>query len=250
MEQSHPKGVSRENRTGAKKRAGFFFKEDRGMAKSARIRMVLILTGLLFISYGGVDWRAAWVFLASTTLFFLVFKRYLLTRDPELVRRRETIQAGTKRWDKVWLGFYGVTFSLTLIIAGLDAGRFHWSTVPLFGMAAGFTGYALSLVATAWIMMSNTHFEGSVRIQTDRNHRVIDTGPYAVIRHPGYLAQMAMVIAMPFALGSIAALIPGGLTAALFVVRTRLEDGTLKRELDGYAQYTERVRFRLVPGIW
>ncbi len=110
-------------------------------------------------------------------------------------------------------------------------------------LLAGFAGLT-------WAEAVNKFFEPSVRIQTDRGHRVIDTGPYAIIRHPGYAFSFALFLGIPLALGSLWGLIPAALICMMLVVRTVLEDRTLQNELPGYKQYAERVRYRLVPGVW
>ncbi len=209
-----------------------------------------VLLGLLFGAYGGFGWTAAWIFLALSTAAKTVFALSLKRKDPELVRRRQEIQAGTKGWDKVWLTLFSFSFLAMLAIAGLDAGRFHWSSVPLWGMALGGVGYLLSMLYTFSAMAANTHFEGTVRIQTDRNHKVVDNGPYGHIRHPGYAALIVTMLSIPALLGSLAAFIPAGAIAVLFVVRTVLEDRTLRAELSGYSEYTRTVRYRLIPGVW
>jgi protein-S-isoprenylcysteine O-methyltransferase Ste14 len=218
--------------------------------RTKRAVSVIATIGLLFIPAGRVDWTEAWVFLGVSSLFSIIFKRYLMRKDPELVGRRSQIQPGTKGWDKVWLGFYIATYAALLVVAGLDAGRYHWSHVPVWGNAVGTAVYLFSLLLIAWAMSTNTHFEGTVRIQDDRDHRVVEEGPYRYVRHPGYVAIIAMGLALPAMLGSCYAYIPAFLLLVLYVLRTVLEDRTLLNELDGYRQYAARVRFRLVPGAW
>ena len=99
-------------------------------------------------------------------------------------------------------------------------------------------------------MIANAYFSTAVRIQTDRGHTVCRTGPYRYVRHPGYLGFILQSIAVPILLGSLWALVPGIVAAALMVVRTALEDRTLQAELLGYQQYSREVRYRLIPGIW
>jgi protein-S-isoprenylcysteine O-methyltransferase Ste14 len=114
-------------------------------------------------------------------------------------------------------------------------------------------GYALLLVGLAivtWAEAVNKFFEPTVRIQTDRGHQVIDTGPYAIVRHPGYAGGSLLFLGIPLSLGSLWALIPAGLTCVFLVLRTRWEDQTLQAELAGYKEYTQRVCSRLIPGLW
>jgi protein-S-isoprenylcysteine O-methyltransferase Ste14 len=101
-----------------------------------------------------------------------------------------------------------------------------------------------------WAMLVNTHFETIVRIQTDRHHQVTTSGPYAVVRHPGYVGACLWALAAPLIVGSLVALIPAALATGVLVVRTSLEDRTLQRELPGYADYTQRTPYRLLPGLW
>jgi protein-S-isoprenylcysteine O-methyltransferase Ste14 len=107
-----------------------------------------------------------------------------------------------------------------------------------------------AFAGVTWATSVNKFFEPSVRIQTDRGHRVIDIGPYGIIRHPGYAFGFAFFLGIPLALGSLWALIPAVMLCPLLVVRTVLEDRTLQNELPGYKQYAQRVRYRLVPGVW
>ena len=106
------------------------------------------------------------------------------------------------------------------------------------------------MVGLTWAEAVNKFFEPTVRIQTDRGHRVIDTGPYAIVRHPGYVSGFLVFIGMPLCLGSLWALIPAVLVCLLLVVRTIWEDQTLREELAGYEEYAQRVRYRLIPGVW
>jgi protein-S-isoprenylcysteine O-methyltransferase Ste14 len=139
----------------------------------------------------------------------------------------------------------------TLIVAGLDIGRVHWSpALPLFVHGLGFSVFAVGYLFALSAMRSNPFFETFVRIQADRGHHVVATGPYATIRHPGYAGACLAHMAIPLALGSLAALAAASIGVVLFVVRTKFEDDTLSRELAGYAEYRSRVRWRLVPGVW
>ena len=132
----------------------------------------------------------------------------------------------------------------------LDAVRYGWAPMGPAWIAVGLVlllpGSALFICA----MAANAFFEGTVRIQHDRGHRVVDTGPYALVRHPGYIGFGAFAAGTSFVLGSWWSLLPAAGAILLLVGRTALEDRTLQRELQGYAEYTGRVRYRLVPGIW
>jgi protein-S-isoprenylcysteine O-methyltransferase Ste14 len=136
------------------------------------------------------------------------------------------------------------------IVAALDDGRYHWLPVPWWGCVLGYALLIAGMVGLTWAESANKFFEQSVRIQTDRGHRVIDTGPYAIVRHPGYVSACPLFLGMSLALGSLWALIPAVLIGPLLVVRTIWEDQTLREELAGYKEYTQRVRYRLVSGVW
>jgi protein-S-isoprenylcysteine O-methyltransferase Ste14 len=135
------------------------------------------------------------------------------------------------------------------IIAGLDE-RFSWSAEPFWVKALGGIAFALSLAITFWVMKSNTYLSTFVRIQDDRGQTTITGGPYRFVRHPMYAGMLLMSPGMPLLLGSWWALIPGLLNILLFIARTALEDRLLQTELPGYLDYSKKVRFRLIPGIW
>ncbi len=172
--------------------------------------------------------------------------------DPELLRERmaSPIQRAQKSWDKV---FIVVLFTLWLsqyVVAGLDAVRFHASDVPLWLKAAGALGIAVSIWVFHVVMQTNTFAAPVVKIQTERKHQVVSTGPYAYVRHPMYAGAIPMIVGTPLLLGSYYALLWSLALIVLFAIRAVLEEKVLKSELDGYTAYAARVRYRLVPGLW
>ena len=174
----------------------------------------------------------------------------LLWRSPELLAERSNVKAG-KNWDKAIVAivvFLGPV--ATWITAGLDV-RFHWSNgVPPLAFLTGVTIAVLAAALIAWAMRSNKFFSAIVRIQKDRGHTVVAGGPYRFVRHPGYAGMSAFTIATPLILDSWWAFAPAAVTVAMSVLRTVLEDRTLHNELDGYAGYARKVKYRLVPAIW
>jgi protein-S-isoprenylcysteine O-methyltransferase Ste14 len=158
---------------------------------------------------------------------------------------------GPRRWDLL-LGLIGFlpTMLAIPIVAALDDGRYHWLHVPWWGYQVGYALMITGFVGVTWATSVNKVFEPLVRIQTDRGHKVVDTGPYVIVRHPGYALGYPLFLGMPLALGSLWALIPALLMGPLLVVRTILEDRTLQHELPGYSEYAQRVRYRLIPGVW
>jgi len=135
-------------------------------------------------------------------------------------------------------------------MAALDDGRFHWFHLAWWGCVLGYALLITGIVGLTWAESVNKFFEPTVRIQTDRGHKVIDTGPYALVRHPGYVSACLIFVGLPLSLGSLWALIPAVLSCLLLVLRTIWEDGTLRQELAGYKEYALRVRYRLLPGVW
>lgn len=200
----------------------------------------------LFAAAGTVAILTYWVYLA---IFAAVFVASFLWLDPDLARER--MRPGGKKPPLALRLFSGVLF-VHWIIAGLDHGRFHWSdTIPaqlqwtaLIALAAG---YAFCL----WAMRVNRFFSSIVRIQNDRGQVVITNGPYAIVRHPGYLAGIVIVVASGAALDSwIAAAVLVVSALPFLLYRAATEDRVLLAELPGYRDYAERVRWRLLPGIW
>lgn len=193
----------------------------------------------------------AWLFVAFMVLANIGLTIYLFRHDPVLLAVRLKGFKGTKSWDKVLAPTVAIVMPMVLlIVAGLDK-RFGWSPeLPLAVHIAAFGVIALGYAVVVSAMAVNTFFAASVRTQTERNQKVIDTGPYGIVRHPGYVGACLADLALALALGSFWALIPAVMAVILFVVRTALEDNTLMEELDGYRDYAQRVPFRLVPGIW
>jgi protein-S-isoprenylcysteine O-methyltransferase Ste14 len=211
---------------------------------------VLVLAAILFLAAGRWDWVAGWIYMAMYASM-TVIGVLVVPLDPELVQERTQIKEGVKEWDKRITVVGSVLYPLAiLVVAGLDA-RFGWSprippVLQFVALVVAAAGNLLSIWATA----VNRFYGRFVRIQKERGHTVISDGPYQYVRHPGYLGQMIFSLSSALALGSLWALIPGCLFAALLVVRTALEDRTLQDELEGYKTYTWQVPYRLIPYLW
>jgi protein-S-isoprenylcysteine O-methyltransferase Ste14 len=224
----------------------------RGIVKrAAQLAAMLVLqAALLFITAGRVDWIAAWIFLGVYVGTIVFNTLVLLPEHPDLIAERAQPKANAKNWDKLISSVTGVAYLLTMIVAGLDV-RLGWSSpVALVVLAIGCSLLMLGNALFSWAMASNAFFSTLVRIQDERGHAVASAGPYRWVRHPGYVGWVLMNIGMPLLFGSWWALIPGGLSAGLMVVRTALEDRTLQDELPGYPEYAAQVRYRLLPGVW
>jgi protein-S-isoprenylcysteine O-methyltransferase Ste14 len=210
----------------------------------------LILTVLLIISVGNFNIVRVWIFLIVIWIYQLFDLVILYLKSPELLNQRGK-RKKTERFDRIVLPLYFlIGVYITIIIAGLDIGRYYWSFIPDFFI---FVGVMLLIIADSIAlsaMLKNIFFESTVRIQSDRNQTVVKTGPYKFVRHPGYLGAIIWQIATPLVLGSIVAFLPSIVGIALKVLRTYLEDRTLTQRLPGYAEYTKQTKYRLIPWIW
>lgn len=224
---------------------------SRGMRYVAqRLGLLLIFACVLFGSAGRLDWQRGWGYLLAVVLLEVVTLGLLAALAPETLNQRGTLQSGVKAFDRGFAVLWLVLALCTPVVAGLDAARFRWSTLPWSLFDVGLVVLLLASSFGTWAMLENEHFEQFVRIQAERGHRVVTTGPYRFVRHPGYLGAILGALATPLMLGSAWTFLPVGLLTLLFVVRTHLEDQTLRRELRGYEEYTRRTRFRLVPWVW
>jgi len=204
----------------------------------------------LFLPDGTWMWTKGWLFFLVIVAASIVITLYLRRVNPEVIAARINRHKGTKRWDRILLAIFRPTVLTISVLAALDDGRFHWFHLPWWGCVPGYTLLIAGIVGLTWAESVNKFFEQTVRIQMDRGHRVINTGPYAIVRHPGYVSACILFVGMPLALGSLWALIPGILSCLLLILRTTLEDRTLREELAGYKEYALRVRYRLIPGVW
>jgi protein-S-isoprenylcysteine O-methyltransferase Ste14 len=210
---------------------------------------VLGQAAVLFLSVGRWNWVMGWAFVIATTLWVGATALVVIPRNPDLLAERLGPRKGAKTWDAVIMSIIGPALIACYIVAGLDV-RYGWTRISLplqiIALIIVVLGYALIVWATA----ANPFFSLIVRIQQERGHTVAAGGPYRFVRHPAYVGGIAIYIATPVMLGSVWALIPGGLTAVLMIVQTALEDKTLQNELDGYKAYAVQVRYRLLPGVW
>ena len=208
----------------------------------------LFLGAILFISAGRLDWPMAWVYTLVSAVDACLL---VMVVSPDLMKERAHPKADAKAWDRVLAHLTGPLGSTAmLIVAGLNV-RFGWPPqVPFAWQAAGLVVFMLGMGLMTWAMIVNNFFSLVVRIQKDRGHTVVSGGPYAYVRHPGYVGGILFQLATPVMLGTLWALIPAGLAACCILVRTALEDKTLQAELDGYKDYAARVRYRLLPGVW
>ena len=227
---------------------------EKGLIAKLIVRFIsgLILIGaILFGTAGTFHWPEAWVYIVIQFGWSAVLSVWLWSYDPELLKDRlKFMKKSAKGWDKV-LTFVSMPFYIPyLVIPGFDAVRYQWSHVPVWAKIICFILVVVSFFWISWVMKENTYLSRFVEIQEERGHRVITTGPYRFVRHPMYIGSAVLLLALPVALGSLYALIPVAFCVVIMIVRTYLEDKTLHKELEGYAEYAQKTKYRLLPGIW
>ena len=219
-----------------------------------RLMIVFLLVPLLLLVCGSDwSWWQAWVLTLLMFAAGLGGRLWAERRHPGLLAERASFGTAqnVKPWDRVLSPLMAVSSSfVVVIVAGLDH-RFGWTQaftpgVTILGLLLVALGYAFA----TWALAENRFFSGVVRIQADRGHVVCDSGPYAIVRHPGYAGTLLALPGIVLALSSLWTIIPAGLAFIVAVVRTNLEDRTLQAELPGYRDYARRVRYRLIPGVY
>ena len=211
---------------------------------------ILLFDAILFISAGRIDYYQAWIFTA-TSLFGLLLNYFLTSDDAALLDERSKPPKDAKEWDKHILKLSALLTILAYVVAGLDSGRYLWSPhLPLGTCLAGIALVISGQLLFTFAKKANKFFSSVVRIQSERGHTVCEAGPYRYIRHPGYLGMIISLAGFPLLLGSIWSTIPIVFAIALLLVRTRLEDETLFKELSGYDQFVQTTRYRLIPRLW
>jgi protein-S-isoprenylcysteine O-methyltransferase Ste14 len=214
---------------------------------------IVILASIIsaiVLAAGRWDWIEMWIFLATYLIVFIAWGMYLKFKKPDLLQERVTAFGKGKKWDRILIGIYWILILVFLFTAALDAGRYQNFVTPIplkiISMVFILAGYALGF----WSGIANEYLSSFVRIQEERGHQVSQAGPYRFIRHPMYAGDILSYPFVALFLNSLWALIPAALIIVLFIVRTYLEDTTLQRELEGYSEYTQKVKYRLVPYVW
>jgi protein-S-isoprenylcysteine O-methyltransferase Ste14 len=212
---------------------------------------VVALGALLFATAGTLDWPSAWVFLVTSAILGPACGLWLAKTDPALLaeRMRLTFQADQPAADKKFMLTFVVVMLIWLVAIGLDR-RAQASDVPLLLQALGLAMYLLSTAFIMWVFRENSFAAPVVKVQVERHHRVIASGPYAFVRHPMYSGIMLFFVGVPLLLGSWWGVAIAPVFAVLFAIRARIEERALVEGLPDYADYAARVRYRLVPGLW
>lgn len=212
---------------------------------------IIVVSTMLFGSAGTINWPEAWLYIILQFSFSTALAAWLKKNNPDLLKERLTfLKKSAKSWDKVIMLTGTIIFIPYLLLPGIDAVKYRWSQIATPIKAAGFAAIIASFILIFYVMRENTYLSRVVEIQKDRGHKVITTGPYRYVRHPMYVGVIILFISIPLALGSLFALVPGAALTIIIIIRTHLEDKTLQAELQGYKAYTEKVRYRLIPGIW
>jgi len=228
---------------------------DKVLSAGAVIRLAVLVVALpclpLLISWRW-GWWEAWLYALTAILGFVVSRVLAVRRHPDLFaeRARSMDHDNIQGWDRVLAPLAALGGGLLPLVAGLDA-RLGGSAT--FSLPARFAALVVILVGYAfssWALIENRYFSGVVRIQSERGHHVVSSGPYRWIRHPGYAGGLVAYWATPVLLESPWAFLPAAFLTIVLVVRAALEDRTLQDWLEGYRYYAEQVRYRLLPGLW
>jgi protein-S-isoprenylcysteine O-methyltransferase Ste14 len=211
---------------------------------------LITFTLLWFGIAGRWTWWQGWAFLIAFMAYVCVLVWRLSKLDPDLVRERNQPAEKAEPWDRAVMGIYNVILLILLVVTALDGGRYCWTSVTMVVQLAGWLLLVMAGLMVWHVMMTNAFLSSWARLQQDRQQVVVQEGAYRHIRHPMYLGIIVAFLGMPLALGSWWAMIPSMVIVGLFVYRTYREDLMLIHGLNGYAEYAERVRYRLLPGIW
>lgn len=215
--------------------------------------MSLFAVALLWPA-GTWQWWDAWVLIVMWTVYGVIMTHYLLRHDPILLAERlklVPIHKDQKYWDKLLMSVFFIAIIGLYLIPGFDVMRYEWSEpLPEWIRILAMLIHLPCFLLLGWVMRENTFLSQVVKIDKKRGHKVVTTGPYALVRHPMYTVVIVLLFAVPLALGSRFALILSVFLTLLLIIRTYFEDRTLHVELEGYLEYAKQTRYRLIPGIW
>ncbi len=197
-------------------------------------------------------WWEAWLYGGIFMLGFIVSRVLAARRHPDIIAERANFirKDNTKPWDKILAPLVALGSLLIPLTAGLEALN---GSLVLFVLPVKLVAILLLLAGFSWgsyALWENRFFSGTVRIQTERGHTVVSSGPYRIMRHPGYFGSLVSFLVSPLILDSLWAFVPAIILIMTLIIRTRLEDQVLQNELEGYSEYAKKVHYRLIPGIW
>lgn len=207
--------------------------------------VVAFLGVLLLLPAGDLNWLNGWMLIASLVFYLLLVFIYFLVKDPATLVKRSKLS--TEGGDFLILGLMGLIFLALHLLPAFDY-RFGWSRLPLFVSWIGFAGLIIALLLIFYVMRENSFASKGLLIHEDQ--KVISTGPYSLVRHPMYSAAIIMSFSIPITLGSLVGIIPAIFIPLILARRIRKEEKMLLQELDGYPEYQQKVKYRLVPKLW
>jgi protein-S-isoprenylcysteine O-methyltransferase Ste14 len=210
---------------------------------------LVAMAAVLFGAAGTFAVPMFWIYLVLFAVLCVAASAVVYLLSPDLVKER--VRPGEGEQDRVTVRALNFLIFAQLLLAGLDVGRLHWSaTVPFTLQILGLIGFAIGMGLTTWSMLVNRFFSSAVRLQPDRGQQVVSSGPYRLVRHPGYSGGLLLLLSAGIALGSWIAIVPILLIVPFMVRRTLIEERMLVSALPGYVGYMQRVRSRIVPGVW
>ena len=222
--------------------------------KQLTITSIFLIVQIIvfFVSAGNITNQRPWLYFITAFIHYSVSTAVQYKINPQLiVQRLKVKREGTKLWDEILMRTSNLMIIIAIpAVAGLDVGRFQWSNIDIYFAPLGLVCITISSIVLNYAMFVNIYFEPTVRIQEERDHKVITSGPYRIMRHPGYLAGILFAVSIPLLIGSLFSYIPVSIYILLMIIRTWLEDITLKKELNGYLDYSKQVKYRLIPWIW
>jgi protein-S-isoprenylcysteine O-methyltransferase Ste14 len=210
-----------------------------------------VVGAILFGFAGRIDLPFFWLYVLGMAIPSIIATIAVYRASPDELKEQTRRGASKESQDKLTIPLFLIAFLSHWIIAGLDVGRYHWSdSVPRVLQIISLIGYCTGFALVAWSTIVNRFYSPSVRVQEDRGQQVITQGPYSLVRHPGYIGWLLFFAFSGMALGSWFAALPPLLPALAVIRRTIIEDRMLHQSLDGYTDYAQKVRYRLIPGVW
>jgi protein-S-isoprenylcysteine O-methyltransferase Ste14 len=216
------------------------------------VGMMIVFAACLFGAAGTLRWPAGWAFMILFFGFTIALSTWLVRNNPALLTERMTGigKADQKRWDKGFFAVMNVLFIGWLVLMPIDAVRFHWSQMPVWAQGVGAVLMLVSFVLFFLTFRENTYLSPAVRVQTERGHAVVSTGPYSIVRHPMYAGAALFLPATALLLGSWCGVPIAFILVIAIAIRAVKEERTLRDELAGYDEYMQKVRYRLIPRVW
>lgn len=212
---------------------------------------IIVYCALIFWPAGTIFWPQAWLLIFLQFSYSIFLAVWLKKNNPQLLASRMRYSKKDMIWWDKLVSYGSIPIFMTMfIIPGLENIRYQITYTPDYYVYTGFMLFVISELIIAAVMKENTYLSRLVEVQKDIKQKVIDTGPYAMVRHPMYVGVIMMFLSIPMALGSIYALIPSLLMSGIIVARIFGEEDVLKKELEGYTAYTKKVKYRLLPGIF